>query len=219
MRWQRVLLFAAIVVGHVVAVLFFPAGPVPYDTPGQEISFATLLMPEPVERKTSRPKQQRPAAATTSGHPAETLRTTRSAKTVHANQEAVASDHVQPDAPQNPAPSIDWAKEAQIVADDRVRQDIESSRQAARLSQWRSHVMPIPRAPGGYKFRWDYARTHRLESSALGLTINLNDRCSLLISLYTMAIMGGCKIGEIPIHGDLFMHMKDDPESSAPADH
>jgi hypothetical protein len=219
MRWQRVVLFAAIVVAHVLAVLFFPAGPVPHDTPEQELSFATLMVPEPIEQKTSQPEQQRQAAAAASRRPGETLRATRSAETIHLNQDAAASNDVQPDVAPNPAPPIDWAKEAQIVADDRVRQDIVSSRQAAALSKWRSHVMPSPRVPGAYKFRWDYAATHRLESSALGLTVNLNDRCSLLISVFMMAIMAGCKIGEIPVHGDLFMHMKDDPESSAKAGH
>jgi hypothetical protein len=217
MRWQRVVLFAAIVVAHVLAVLFFPAGLVPHDTPEQPITFATLLVPQPIEPQTSRPKQQRQAAATTSKRPAATMRATRSAETNQTNQDAVAFNDVQSDAASNTGPPIDWAKEAQIAADDRVRLDAETAPKAAALSQWRLHVMPSPNVPGGSKFRWDYARTHRLEATALGLNINLNDRCSLLISLYMMAIMGGCKIGELPVHGDLFMHMKDDPESSAPA--
>ncbi|MEJ0007718.1 MAG: hypothetical protein WDM77_15465 [Steroidobacteraceae bacterium] len=219
MRWQRVVLFAAIVVAHVLAMRFFAAAFVPHDTPEQEISFATLMVPEPIAQQTSRPKQPRQAKAAISRRPNETLRVTRSAETSHANQDAAASSDVQPDAVPNLAPSIDWAKEARIAADDRARQDIERSRQAAALSEWQSHAMPSPGVPGANKFRWDYAETHRLESSALGLTVNLNDRCSLLISLYMMAIMGGCKIGELPVHGDLFMHMKDDPESSAPAGH
>jgi hypothetical protein len=219
MRWRRVVLFATVVVAHVLAVLFFPAGSVPHDTPEQDLSFTTVLVPEPMEQQTSRPEQQRQAAAAASRRPGETLRATRSAETINANQNAAASNELQPDAAPNPAPQIDWAIEAQIVADDRVRQDIESSRQGVALSQRRSHVMPSPGVPGANTFRWDYAVTHRLESSALGLTVNLSDRCSLLVSIYMMAIMGGCKIGEIPVHGDLFVHMNDDPESSAQARH
>ena len=106
---------------------------------------------------------------------------------------------------------IDWAKEAQIAADDLVRSDADAARRAAGLSQWKSHVMPAPIAAGAPQFSWDYAATHRLESSPHGLVVNLNDRCSLLISVSAMAVMGGCKLGELPVHGNLFMHMKDEP--------
>jgi hypothetical protein len=212
MRWQRVVVFAAIVVAHVLAVLVFPAGSISHESPEQEISFATLMVPEPLDRKTSKPNQQGRAAAFTSRRLAETMRAPRSARTNHADRDVVASREFQPDAASSPAPSIDWAKEAQIAADNRVTQDAEISRQVSALSKWRSQVMPAPKVPERPQFRWDYARTHRLESSALGLNINLNDRCSLLISLYMMAIIGGCKIGEMPAHGDLFTHLKDDPE-------
>jgi hypothetical protein len=217
MRWQRMVLFATIVVAHVLAVLYFPARLVPPDTPGQQITFATLMVPVPIEPQPWRPNQHRQAAATTSRRPAPRMRATGSTGADHTNQDAVASSDVQPDAAPNPAPSIDWVKAAQIAADNRVRRDAEAARQAGALSQWRSHVMPSPYAPERPGFRWDYAQTHRLESSALGLNINLNDRCSLLISLYMMMIMGGCKIGEMPVHGDLFMHMKDDPDPSVAA--
>lgn len=216
MRWQRVVLFAAIVVAHVLVVLFFPAGYAPHDTTELEISFATLLVPEPTEQQTSRSKWQNQGAATPSRRPAETMRARRSAAIKYPDQDAVASNDVQPDATSNSGPSIDWAKEAQISVDNYVRKNAEISRQAATLSRWRAHLMPSPYVPKVSQFRWDYARTHRFQSSALGLSVNLNDRCSLLISLYMMAIMGGCKVGELPVHGDLFMHVKDDPESSAP---
>ena len=205
MRWQRVALFAAIVVAHVLVVVFFPAEPPPHDNPEQAISFATLMVPESTAQRRSRPAQQSHAP----------MSSTRRAERRHTNQDAAAAT-LQPDTPPKPRLSIDWAKEAQNAADIRVRQDVESARQAAALSLWRSRVMPSPNVPAAPQFRWDYARTHRIESSALGLNINLNDRCSLLISVYLMAIMGGCKIGELPVHGDLFMHMKDD-DSSAPS--
>jgi hypothetical protein len=217
MRWQRVILFAAIVVAHVLAVLFFPAGSVPHDSPEPELSFATLMAPEPTERKTSESEQQRQAAGTTLRRPAEMMRATREAETFHTNQDVAFKD-IQPDAAPNVAPSIDWAREAQIAADYRVKQDVETARRAAAFSRWRSQVTPSSDVPKAAQFRWNYARTHRLESSALGLNINLNDRCSLLISLYMMAIIGGCKIGELPVHGYLFLHMNDDPESSTQAD-
>jgi hypothetical protein len=215
MRWRRAALFAAIVVAHVLAVLFFPAGSVTHDLPEQEISFATLMLPESMEERSSPAIQHRSADAITARRPAGRVRPARRAQTSHMHLDAGRAHDVQPDAVANPARSIDWAREAQIAVDDRVRQDAETAYLAAALSRWHTHVMPAPRAPKESQFRWDYARTHRLESSALGLKVNLNDRCSLLISLYMMAIMGGCKIGELPVHGDLFMHMRGDTESDA----
>ncbi len=129
------------------------------------------------------------------------------------NQDALSPKKIEADSePSTPPVFIDWAKEAEIAADDRLRLDAEAERQAASLSQWRLHVMPAPRSPATSGFAWDYSQTHRLESSAQGLVVNLNDRCSLTISLYFMAVMGGCKLGKLPVHGDLFLHMKDAPE-------
>ena len=64
---------------------------------------------------------------------------------------------------------------------------------------------PPPRRP---EFRWDYAATHRLQTTPFGLVININDRCEIII---TLGIFGGCAIGHIPVYGDLFAHM-DDPK-------
>ena len=215
MRWQRAALFAAIVVAHVLVVLYFPAEPAPHDSPRQEISFATLLVPEPTPQPTSRPARQSRAEVSSLTRLAKAMRATRSAEAHHTNQGAAASTF-QPDTGPKSGPSIDWAKEAQIAADNRMREDAETSRQAMALTLWQSRLTPSSDVPQAPTFRWDHARTHRLESSALGLNVNLNDRCSVLISIYLMAIIGGCKIGELPVHGDLFMHMKDDPDSSAP---
>ena len=218
MRWQRVVLFAAIVAAHVLVVMFFPVGSAPEDASEEQISFATLLMPVTREQQTSRLTQQGPAAGS-SRRRARSMRATRSGGTNQTIQDAVVSNNSQSDSTPASAPSINWASEAQIAADNQLRQDGETSRQAAALSQWRSRVMPPSKVPEARHFRWDYARTHRLESSPLGLNINLNDRCSVLISIYLMAIIGGCKLGEIPVHGDLFTHMRDDSGSSAPLGH
>ncbi|HEV2700268.1 MAG TPA: hypothetical protein VGV09_01460, partial [Steroidobacteraceae bacterium] len=53
------------------------------------------------------------------------------------------------------------------------------------------------------------AQTHRVETSPLGMLVKLNDRCSVLISVYFMEVKGGCKLGELSVHGDLFTHMSD----------
>jgi hypothetical protein len=43
-----------------------------------------------------------------------------------------------------------------------------------------------------------------------GLVININDRCA--IAIINLAILPGCKIGHIPVHGHLFKHMNDPPK-------
>jgi hypothetical protein len=198
--------FAAVVIVHLLAARFFIAGfaALP-EAPEQEISFATLIAADSVEEHASRAKLLSHGAAANSRSSARKKEPVRSADTLPLNQ---------------PAPStaplfIDWAKEAEIAADEAVRREAEAERQAGAFSQWRLHVMPSPHSPAASSFSWDYARTHRLESSAQGLVVNLNDRCSVLISLYFMAVMGGCKLGKIPVHGDLFLHMDDEPQPGA----
>jgi hypothetical protein len=196
MRWRRVLLFAAVVIAHFLVVRFFPADREPSrDAPEQEISFATLSATTPVER-VSRPIPIRKVA--------------RARELIKGSGRL--SD-VQPEPPLAIAPSpVDWAQEADRAIADSLKQDEVASRQAAAFSPWQLRVMPSPKTPATSGFSWDYAHTHRLESSAQGLLVNLNDRCSILISVYLMAVIGGCKIGPLPVHGDLFAHMRDAPD-------
>jgi hypothetical protein len=195
MRWRRALLFAAIVIAHFLVVRFFPADrATSRDSPEQEVSFATLSSTAPIERTL----QAEPIHQAT--------------RTKKFTQGAEGRSHVQPHGAADTAPSaVDWAKEAELAAADSLKRDAEAARQAAALAQWRLHVIPSPQAPAASEFSWDHSRTHPLESSAQGLVVNLNDRCSILISLSLMAVLGGCKIGPLPVHGDLFMHMRDAP--------
>jgi hypothetical protein len=197
MRWRRGLLFTAIVIAHFLVVRFFPADrATSRDAPEPEISFATLSSTAPTER----------ASQAIPVH-----------KTIRAQKFIKGSgnlSNVKPEQAPDTAPSpVDWAKEAEIAATDSLKLAAEASRQAAALSQWQLHAIPSPKAPAASGFSWDHSRTHRLESSAQGLVVNLNDRCSILISLSLMAVLGGCKIGPLPVHGDLFMHMRDAPEA------
>jgi hypothetical protein len=198
MRWRRALLFAAIVIAHVLVVRFFPADRASSrDAPEQDISFATLSSTAPTER-TSQPK---PAP-----------RASRVPKPFKGSRSLseILPDLLPDTAPPSP---VDWAMEAEIAAADSLKWDEEAARQGAALSKWQLRVIPSPKAPAASGFSWDHSRTHRLESSAQGLVVNVNDRCSILISLSLMAVLGGCKIGPLPVHGDLFMHMRDAPEA------
>lgn len=152
MRWRRVALFAAIVVGHVLVILFFPAGRASHDNPDEEISLAILMVPEPTAQLTPRRAKQS-QAATTSTRGAKTMPVTRGAQAHDMNQDAAAATLQAEPTPKSLA-SINWAKEAQIAADNSVRQDDETSRQAVALSLWRSSVMPSPSVPEAPQFRW-----------------------------------------------------------------
>jgi hypothetical protein len=197
MRWRRALLFAVIVIAHFLVVRFFPADrATSRDAPEPEISFATLSAAAPTERAS----------------PAKPIR--RAIRAQKFIKGSGSLNDVQLDQPPDTAlPPVDWAEETKIAAADSLKRDAEAAREAAALSQWQAHVIAPPRVPATSGFSWDYARTHRLESSAQGLIVNLNDRCSILISLSLMAVLGGCKIGPLPVHGDLFMHMSDAPEA------
>jgi hypothetical protein len=204
MRWRRLVVFAAIVTAHVLVVWLFPSGHAPQGPADEEISFAALVVTEPINEQTRQPVR--------AAHNMQRLR-------ISPPQAggAAASEPDKVPLPRTAPVFIDWAKEAQITADEHVKSDADAARRAGALTQWKSHVMPSPTVPAAPTFSWDYAATHRLESSAQGLIINLNDRCLLLISLSIMAVIGGCKLGEIPARGDLFMHMRDDPAANAPA--
>jgi hypothetical protein len=136
------------------------------------------------------------------------------------NRGEESTEEVQVDGNPKTAPSvIDWAKEAGIAAADSLKRDAEASREATALSQWQSRAISSLKAPTASQFLWDYSRTHRLESSAKGLVVNLNDRCSILISVYLMAVMGRCKLGEPTARGNLFMLARDVPVPSDQAQH
>jgi hypothetical protein len=66
--------------------------------------------------------------------------------------------------------------------------------------------MPPKSAPPA-AFGWDQARIHRVQLlRGEGMLININDRCSVLFSGFVIPF---CKIGRIPVNGDLFEHLHD----------
>jgi hypothetical protein len=65
-----------------------------------------------------------------------------------------------------------------------------------------------PRRPG---LAWNHARTHRVEALPGGVTVfNLNDHCA--VALLWVVPFFGCTLGRIPPRGDLFDHMREQPE-------
>jgi hypothetical protein len=110
-----------------------------------------------------------------------------------------------------PPPSsthIDLSKEgAEVAIRDAERIELEA-RQRAALAPKTSAAF-APAAPAKPEFRWDYARTHRVEPLGQGAVgIHLNDRCVVVLWIVPMV---GCSLDEIPARGDLFDHMNDAP--------
>ncbi len=113
-----------------------------------------------------------------------------------------------PAAPESTAPvTVDWAKEAERTAADRIEDDEQvRSRAPTLLPNLGLNVGMEAAAPPTVKFGWDYAHTHRFEAlSDGGSILSLNDRCAIVIKF--PLILGGCKIGKIESRGDLFTHM------------
>src|ERR1700761_7378074 len=100
MRWQRMALFAAIVIAHVLVVLFFPVEPAPHESSDQDISFATLEVPELPKQITLRSTNQSEAAST---RVTTRMWAKRSADVRHSNQDAASSIR-QPEAASEFAP-------------------------------------------------------------------------------------------------------------------
>jgi hypothetical protein len=123
--------------------------------------------------------------------------------------------------PEATAPlAIDWAKEAERAAADRIEADEEVRRgSSARPPDGGQNVGIAGGGAPSVQFGWDYAHIHRFEALPEGGSIlNLNDRCSIIIKL-PLFVLGGCKIGKIEARGDLFSRMDGPPpplDSKAP---
>lgn len=206
-KWQRIVIFIAIVIAHVLVMRLFPIGrDLRRGLTETDIALASLLAPAAPHERAKLPL---------------TIPTVpRVARLRLPPPIDMAPVHPQqPSQGDTPPPLIDWSKEAEIAAADGVKMNLEASRQGAALSRWRKNVMPAPREAPSSTFAWDPAHLHRVESTTQGLIVHLNDRCSVLISLTFMAIIGGCKLGHLPVHDDLFSHMSDVPSLGDTADH
>jgi hypothetical protein len=195
----RVAIFLALLGAHGLAVLYFASlrGPVPDSA---DDGFATTVFF--LEDKPKRHAPQvtiLPARSAFAPNPADRMpqRPLPPETPVQSEQETTAPT------------TIDWAKEAERVAAERIEADEALRRKASRLSAGEgTSVGAGPALPAHRQFGWDYARTHRVESLPEGgLIVNLNDRCSLVFRF--PMLLGSCKIGKIESRADLFAHMRE----------
>lgn len=212
-RASRAAIFGAVVAAHLLVLHFLPDLRPPQEVSDREPSIAITFFPTQPQKPltaTSRARQpdSRQQKATASSGQAGLP--PRDRKQESANRAALnsAASAAKPRAPPSGHPWIDWERQADAAVADRTERAAEAARRATALSRWRDHVMPAPWAPHGPQFRWDYAATHRFQTTPFGLVINITDRCEIII---TLGIFGGCAIGHIPVYGDLFAHM-DDPK-------
>lgn len=213
MHWRasRPAIFAAVLGVHLLALRFFADFRGPPELADQVPVLPITLFPVELQPRRTTVSHARRRSA----HPQ--TASARERKPMRRRpRQSIAHPVRGPGQPRSIRPWIDWEQEAEAAIDDGAERAAEAAHRAGALSRWREHVLPGPPAPEP-QFRWDHAATHRFTPTLNGLVIALNDRCSLLVSPF--AIIPGCAIGHIPVHGDLFAHM-DDPrqpgDSSVP---
>ena len=109
-----------------------------------------------------------------------------------------------------PAPALDWRGELQIAANSELEREELRRQQPALLAPHDfSGVKPGSTDNSKHEFGWNHAATHRIEAMpGGGLLININDRCVIAWMIFPFP---ACRIGKIPVRGDLFDHLKDAP--------
>jgi hypothetical protein len=123
-----------------------------------------------------------------------------------------------PDQPRSPPLNIDWSAEAAVTAQHQAA--LAAAPKPRSLDDHHrhgSHHSGVGLSnTGPYQFGWDYAATHRVDTSQGVPIIHLNDRC--VVGLLWILPFFGCAFGgEIPVKGDLFQHMHDPPADEEPA--
>ena len=198
--WSRPLLFAFILAVHVVLILLARGGLIRLPRAAEEpLLIFSVTRPPPIA-----PPRTPVASSQPHARPAPPL----------ATRPPQAGDvlEVTP-APRSPL-DIDWSAEAALTAQHQT--ELAS---AAGPKSLDDHHGRKPRAglnsSGPDQFGWDYAATHRVETSQGVPIIHLGDRC--VVGFLLILPFFGCGFGgEIPVNGDLFKHIHDhDPRASS----
>lgn len=196
---------ATIIVVLVIHVIFFGLfalrSPVPRT--GKEetaaLAFLFLLDERPQPPSTTQAAQRAKPKRATAAH-AES-----SAPIVTPQREPPSNAVAAPAAP-------DWRRELQIAANNAIEAQERKRHQPAPHDF--SGVKPGSTDDSKPRFGWNHAATHRIEEiPSGGLLININDRCVIAWVVFPMPL---CRIGKIPVRGDLFEHMQDSGASGEP---
>jgi hypothetical protein len=193
---MRVATIVVVLVIHVVFLGLF-ALRIPTPRTGKEESRAMAFLLLPDERP------QPPTAAQAASR-------TRLKRAAPAESPA-ANVTPQPESPSNAitAPAApDWRRELQIAANNEIEAQERKRHQPSPLAPHDfSGVQPGSTTDSKPRFGWNHAATHRIEEIPTGgLLININDRCVIAWVVFPLPF---CRIGKIPVRGDLFEHMQD----------
>jgi hypothetical protein len=195
-RANRAAIFAAVVGAHLLALHLLPDFRAPSEVSDRELSLPiTIYRTGPQHARTAISRGRPPARG-------------RKRTPHEGTRETVSPAASAPQPARGSRPWIDWEKESDAAVAHRGELASEAERRASALSRWREHVMPGSPPPRP-QFRWDYAATHRLETTPGGLVINVSDRCFIVTN--GLMVLPVCRIGKIPAYGDLFADM-DDPK-------
>jgi hypothetical protein len=130
----------------------------------------------------------------------------------HDTQLVIVPTSTEPPPPEQKPAIVDWTAEAALTAKQHAQLATAPQPRAldkhAAAADFDGGLGPdLGNAP---EFGWDHARTHRVEAMEGGGSILwINDRC--FIVMYGMIPFPMCGIGKIPVRGDLFDHMRDQP--------
>jgi hypothetical protein len=198
--WSRPLLFAFILSVHALLILLAQRGLINVPrAPEEPLQIFSVTRPPPIPQP---------------GTPMASLQPRARAALPLAARPPKAQDALEvAAAPRSPL-DIDWSAEAAIAAQHQT--ELAS---AAGPKSLDDHHGRKPRdglnSSGPDQFGWDYAATHRVETSQGVPIIHLGDRC--VVGFLLILPFFGCGFGgDIPVNGDLFKHMHDhDPRSSS----
>lgn len=192
--WSRPLLFAFILAVHAVLILLAQQGMIHILRTVEEPLLIFLVPSKPPPLALARA-----AVASSRLH-------TRSARPLAANPATSGSAFEATTVPRS-AVAFDWYTEAAMAAQHQTELAA-----AAGPRSLDDHHGRKPRdglnSGGADQFAWDYAATHRVETSQGVPIIHLGDRC--VVGFLLILPFFGCGFGaEIPANGDLFKHMRD----------
>jgi hypothetical protein len=199
--WSRPLLFAFILACHAVLILLAQRGLIHVPHPAEEplTIFSVLKRPPPNAPPRTPPPSSPPRA--------------HSAASLAAKAPTPGNLSTTTPAPSSPL-DIDWSAEAAIAAQHQTALAAAPGPRSLDDHHGRKPLAGL-NSSGPYQFGWDYAATHRVETSQGLPIIHLSDRC--VVGFLLILPFFGCGFGgEIPVNGDLFKHMHDGPAESVP---
>jgi hypothetical protein len=114
---------------------------------------------------------------------------------------------------EKPPPTVNWNAEADLAAKRQAELAMAPKPRALDKRGAGADVNGgLTEPKDGSDFGWDHSHTHRVETvEGGGVVIHLNDRCVIVLMPFPFPF---CGIGKIPVRGDLFEHMHDEPQTA-----